>query len=175
MPGDLPSVTFVLGPFGDTVNFGHRAYASWYPAAHLLTSMERTPTISDRDILDPDLRHVEAGTLEALARLIPSQAEALKRSSGHWQIGGGYITAWGRTGIDDENSQLHERFEIGVHSTGAYHSIDTGKYTVGPHFAEDACDRIAPRSSVALQRDNPEGRSAESSVKVTALRAGLER
>jgi hypothetical protein len=149
-PGTLPSVTFVLGPFGDTVNFGHRAYLSWYPAAHVLTSLERAPPSPDRDVLDSDLRHVETGTLKALSRLMPGQQSVLERSSGHWNFGGGYITAWGRTDIDDESSRLHERFEIGVHSTGAYHSIDTGKYTVGPHFAEQACNRVAPRSTVAL-------------------------
>ena len=75
--------------------------------------------------------------------------DALRRLSGQWRIGGGWITAWGETDIDDEESELHERHAVGVHSTNAYHSVDTGKYTLGPHFAEIACDRIAPRKSIA--------------------------
>ena len=86
-----------------------------------------------------------AASLEAIARLMPAHASHLRGSHGHWTVGGGFITAWGLTGIDDERSRLHERFEIGVHSTGTYHSIDTGKYTTGPYLAEQACDRIAPR------------------------------
>ena len=148
-PDDLPTVTFMLGPFGDTVNFGHRAYLSWYPAGHLLTSRERAPSAPDADILKSDLSQVEKGTLDAVSRLIPRQRQALRRSAGQWEIGGGYITAWGRTGIDDKHSQLHERFEVGVHSTGSYHSVDTGKYTLGPYFAEIVCDRIISARSVA--------------------------
>jgi hypothetical protein len=149
-PGGMPSVTFVLGPFGDTVNYGRRAYLSWYPVGHLSTSAETAPAESPEEILArADPREVETRTLDAIARSIPRLGDALLRSRGQWDVGGGYITAWGKTGIDDLRSQLHERFEIGVHSTGAYHSIDTGKYTTGPHFSALACDRIAPRTSVA--------------------------
>jgi hypothetical protein len=149
-PGDLPSVTFVLGPFGDTVNFGRRAYLSWYPAGHVHTSRERSPARSDDDLLGSDLEPVENATIEALSHLLRSHREVLRRSRGQWHLGGAYITAWGRTDIDDQRSQLHQRFEVGVHSRGTYHSIDTGKYTLGPHFAERACDRIAPRAAVSL-------------------------
>lgn len=141
----LPTVTFVLGPFGDIVNFGHRAYVSWYPAGHLLTSMERIPLLTDAELLGADLSQVEAESLDAVARLIPGHARLLRGSSGQWEFGGGYITAWGTTGIHDERSRLHERFEVGVHSTGSYHSVDTGKYTAGPYLADCACDRILPR------------------------------
>jgi glycine/D-amino acid oxidase-like deaminating enzyme len=145
---DLPTVTFVLGPFGDTVNFGHRAYLCWYPAGHIYTSKERTPTMTDDQLLGRDLSDVEAETLDAIGRLIPTLRADLRQSAGHWRIGGGYITAWGKTDIDDERSQLHQRYQIGFHSAGTYHSIDTGKYTMGPHFADLVCDRIASRKVV---------------------------
>jgi glycine/D-amino acid oxidase-like deaminating enzyme len=148
-PRDLPTVTFLLGEYGDTVNFGHRAYLSWYPACHLLTSAETTPSVQEAEILGGDLGQVETQTLEVLGRLMPAQRRALRRSAGQWDIGGGYITAWGRTGIDDRRSQLHERFEIGVHSSGTYHSIDTGKYSLGPHFADIACNRLVADRSVS--------------------------
>jgi glycine/D-amino acid oxidase-like deaminating enzyme len=148
-PRDLPTVTFLLGEYGDTVNFGHRAYLSWYPACHLLTSAETTPSVQEADILGGDLGRVEAQTLDVLGRLMPGQRRALRRSAGQWDIGGGYITAWGNTGIDDRRSQLHERFEIGVHSSGTYRSIDTGKYCLGPHFADIACGRLVASRSVS--------------------------
>lgn len=148
VPEDFPTVTFVLGPFGDTVNFGHRAYLSWYPAGHLFTSEEMVPAIPDSRFLKSDLRKVEADSLTALGRLIPGQEAWLRRSAGAWEIGGGYITAWGKTGLEDEHSQLHERFDVGVHSTGSYHSVDTGKYTLGPHLAEIVATRIQPKTPV---------------------------
>jgi len=151
VPGDLPSVTFVLGPFGDIVNFGHRVYLSWYPAGHVLTSLDRTPPIFEVGLLGTDLARVETETLDALVALLPVDARALRGSVGQWEMGGGYITAWGKTGIDDAHSRLHERFEIGVQSTGHYHSIDTGKYTTGPFLAERVCGRIVSQTLIACQ------------------------
>ena len=48
------------------------------------------------------------------------------------ELGGGYIVAWGQTDVDDPRSGLHRRCDIGVHTTGRYHSIDTGKLTMAP-------------------------------------------
>ena len=148
VPEDFPTVTFVLGPFGDTVNFGHRAYLSWYPACHLYTSEEMVPSTPDSRFLKSDLRQVEAESLTALGRLMPGQESWLRRSAGHWEIRGGYITAWGKTGIEDANSQLHERFDVGAHSNGSYHSVNTGKYTLGPHLAELVATRIQRKTLV---------------------------
>jgi glycine/D-amino acid oxidase-like deaminating enzyme len=139
----LPTVTFVHGPFGDTVNFGDRVYLSWYPAGLLSTSTKRVPGMDDAEVLDCDLDRIEAATLAAIGRLLPQHESALRESAGRWQAAGGYITAWGSTGIEDPCSQLHDRFEVGVHSRGDYHSIDTGKYTLAPHFANLACERVA--------------------------------
>ena len=59
----------------------------------------------------------------------------------------GVIVAWGSTDIDDHASELHRRYEIGVHSHGSFHSIDPGKLTMGPHFAELCADRILSKSA----------------------------
>ena len=40
-----------------------------------------------------------------------------------------------KTDIDDVNSELHRRFDIGVHESDGYYSIDTGKFTSAPFFA----------------------------------------
>jgi hypothetical protein len=58
----------------------------------------------------------------------------------------GVIVAWGSTDIDDRASELHRRYDIGVQSYGNYHSIDPGKLTMAPHFAEVCADRILSKS-----------------------------
>ena len=44
--------------------------------------------------------------------------------------------------IYDPASELHRRFEIGVTSTGRFHSIDPGKLTMAPYFADICAGRI---------------------------------
>jgi hypothetical protein len=73
----------------------------------------------------PALRSLDAADLE--------RAEAI----------GGVIVAWGKTDIDDPKSELHLRRDIGIHSEGCYHSIDPGKLTMAPYFAERCAARIA--------------------------------
>jgi hypothetical protein len=57
-------------------------------------------------------------------------------------VKGGVIVAWGQTDIYDPASELHRRFEIGVTSTGRYHSVDPGKLTMAPYFADVCATRI---------------------------------
>ena len=140
----LPSATVVLGPFGDVVSYGDgSAYLSWYPAGMTALSAAVTPPdwpmrpespLRDRLVREsiagmasivPGLRSLDAADLE--------QAEAI----------GGVIVAWGKTDIDDPQSELHQRRDIGIRSEGCYHSIDPGKLTMAPYFAERCAARIA--------------------------------
>ena len=57
---------------------------------------------------------------------------------------GGNIFAWGSTDTDDPASELHQRHDLGVVSVGNYHSVDPGKLTMAPYFAEVCADRIVP-------------------------------
>jgi hypothetical protein len=57
-------------------------------------------------------------------------------------VAGGIIAAAGETDIDDPDSRLHMRVDVGVRSVDGYHSIDTGKYTLAPMYALEAADRI---------------------------------
>jgi len=59
-------------------------------------------------------------------------------------VKGGAIVAWGKTDIYDPTSELHRRFEIGVTSEGRFHSVDPGKLTMAPYFAEICAERISP-------------------------------
>ena len=57
-------------------------------------------------------------------------------------VAGGIIAAAGQTDIDDPNSRLHMRIDVGICSVDGYHSVDTGKYTLAPMYALEAANRI---------------------------------
>jgi hypothetical protein len=63
-------------------------------------------------------------------------------------VKGGAIIAWGETHIYDPASELHRRYEIGVTSNRKFHSVDPGKLTTAPYFAEICADRIAQGSGI---------------------------
>ena len=138
----VPSTTFVLGSYGDTVSYDDGSiYVSWYPDCLVGLSS---------DIVSPDFvgaldparkRELALRSIAAMSDLVPALAP-YRDGADIAQVGGGIIFAWGAADIDDPGSELHRRYDIGVHSDGRYHSIDTGKYTMAPHFAVEACDRI---------------------------------
>ena len=53
-------------------------------------------------------------------------------------VDAGIITAWGATDIDDPNSGLHQRHEVGPWARDGWISVDTGKLTTAPLFAQRA-------------------------------------
>lgn len=141
----LPSTTMVLGPYGDIVNFGDgRLYLSWYPVGRLGASSDLCPPDFGASLGEEDKAQLSRRMWAALGAVVPSLA-GVETSSAIEQLGGGVIFAWGATDIDDRESGLHQRFDIGPRSHGNYHSIDTGKYCMGPVFAVELADRIAPR------------------------------
>ena len=148
MPVGVPSVTFVSGPFGDTVQFPRRAYVSWYPAGLLTTSRAAVPPALDAEVARRDPDAIERETLGRVSSLFAGEHAALASTTGHWTVGGGYISAWARTGIHHARSRLHQRFDVGVDSRDGYHSIDTGKYTLGPHLGHVVAQRIVPARAV---------------------------
>ena len=138
----VPSMTCVLGPFGDIVNLGARGlYFSWYPAGLLGTSQA--------------LRVPDWEASLSAAR----QSAILRRSWDEWLVRcpalgsvpydnaseapvGGHIFAWGTRDIDDGRSALHSRYDIGVHTTGNYHSVNTGKYGMAPSLGCQTAERV---------------------------------
>lgn len=147
-PGDpvsgMPTVTFVHGPFGDTVAFPDRSYASWYPVGLLRQETALRPGYPAPELSDAEAATVIDASLDALARLMPGACKALvsNHATGRWQVHGGFITAWARSGIEDPDSMLHRRDLVDVTSDGMYHSVDTGKYTLAPLQARLACGRV---------------------------------
>lgn len=139
----VPSVTVVLGPYGDTVAYDNgELYLSWYPSglnevsrALRLPDWPHTLAVEEADRRRQDIWGHLADIAPALSRLTSAEVQA-------GEVRGGVIFAWGRTDIDDPTSGLHERFAIGPRSWGRYHSIDTGKLTTAPLFAERLARRI---------------------------------
>ncbi len=90
-------------------------------------------------------------------------ADIFRRSHAHWlrlcpalsavdvaadrvDPAGGVIFSWGETDIDDHASELHDRHEIGIHSNGRYHTVNTGKFTMTPYFGLKLAERILERA-----------------------------
>jgi glycine/D-amino acid oxidase-like deaminating enzyme len=140
-----PSATFVLGPFGEVVTYGDGLiYLTWYPECLRAISTDLTPPDWDTHPPEPLRSHIIRGTLRALSAIVPSLGDLDADSLPEAGVKGGAIVAWGKTDIYDPASELHRRFEIGVTSEGRFHSVDPGKLTMAPYFAEICAERIRP-------------------------------
>lgn len=139
----LPTVTVVLGPYGDVVNYRNGvAYCSWYPACMREISHTLEPPawpVSPDDRLRAEITDA---TLAGLSRIVPALGGAVSIDPAQSRVRGGVITAWGSSDIDDRRSVLHTRWDIGISSRGRYHSIDPGKLTMVPYFAEMCAGRV---------------------------------
>ncbi len=141
-----PSVTMVLGRYGDVVVRGDgTAYLSWYPAGLQGWSHDAEPPAewdaACRGAADPaTASRIVSAILSGLDAWFPGIARCTPRL-----VDAGVIVAIGRSDVDDPASALHDRSHIGVDSHGGYHSIDPGKLTTAPLFAIEAADRIAAR------------------------------
>ena len=114
----IPSLTIVLGPFGDVVNFGSEGlYYSWYPTSLIGTSLELKPPDWNATLSTSDRHAILRRSYDELLKRCP-RLQSLPYSNESVQPAGGVIFAWGRTDIDVTDSKLHTRHEIGIHSTG---------------------------------------------------------
>ena len=136
---NLPSFTFVLGPFGDIVTWpSGRVYLSWYPAC-LRGWCSDLEVPEDWQVPcggEPEsavVQEVAADTLSELSRITPGLSAITVET-----VDAGIITAWGATDVDDPESTLHQRHEVGPWVEDGWISVDTGKLTMAPLFAERA-------------------------------------
>jgi len=139
----LPSLTMVLGPYGDIVVYpSEQAYISWYPACMRGWSTTLVPPPAWESVCKGDADSkltlpIVQETLAAFGCIVPgilsSKIEA---------VDAGIICSWGESDISDPESELHERFDIGVQSYDGYYSIDTGKFTCAPFFAQQFLNAI---------------------------------
>jgi glycine/D-amino acid oxidase-like deaminating enzyme len=143
-----PSATFVSGPFGEVVSYHDGlTYLTWYPVCLRAISSEIAPPHWQTYPPEPLRSELLQGTLHAMARFVPSLRHVEVDQLEDVTVKGGAIVAWGATDIYDPASELHRRFEIGVTSIGRFHSVDPGKLTMAPYFADICAARIAGEQS----------------------------
>ena len=95
--------------------------------------------------LDDVTRKVMCGaTVRALQSIVPAMRLVQPSELDRAESCQGIITALARTDIDDPNSELHSRYDVGVFGSRGYHSVDPGKLTLAPYFAMECVDRILP-------------------------------
>jgi hypothetical protein len=139
----IPSVTILLGAYGDIVKFNDRFfYLSWYPACLAGLSADVSPPAWPRILSEDAAQSIIDRTIAGLARIVVPLRALNGSSIQRATVAGGIITAAGKTDIDDPNSGLHRRTSVGVRSLGGYHSVNTGKYTLAPMFALQVADRV---------------------------------
>lgn len=139
---EIPSVTMVQGPFGDTVNFKENGlFLSWYPIGRTGWSEEYNPPDWDSDLSDEERVDVFRKSLEQMALRVPSVKKLTFKPEDVHPVGG-VIYALGNQDVDNAKSELHTRYQAGIESYGNYHSINTGKYTLIPYLGVKIADRI---------------------------------
>lgn len=132
----LPSLTMVLGPYGDVVPMDSNSYLSWYPECRQGWSTDLEPPVAWRSVLAGQVSPAFASELahkvvKALDRFIPGITGSTVTA-----VDAGVIVARGTTDVDDPNSVLHERHKVGISGEDGYFSIDTGKFGCAPLFAD---------------------------------------
>lgn len=136
-----PSVTMVLGPYGDVViRPNGTAYFSWYPVglrgwSHALSPPHSWTGPCKGEVNGEDAS-LAASILSAIDRWYPGAAE-----SETMLVDAGVIVAYGRSDVDDPGSGLHNRTRVGVTSVDGYHTVDPGKLTTAPLFGLQAARR----------------------------------
>ena len=132
----IPSTTVLLGPYGELVRFADgRTILSWYPAGLSNWSTAIEPPSFPCHLEGRAAAELAARTCEGLGTIIPAVAGITLEDL---EVRGGWIFAFGDTDIDDPNSRLHHRSSVGARRYGRYLTVDTGKLTLAPLFAEQA-------------------------------------
>jgi len=138
-----PTVTVISGPFGELVSFPDgRIYLTWYPECLKGISAELSPPDWPTYAPEPARSVILRGTISAISDIVLCLKPLNHMSLSDARVKGGVIVAWGETDIYDVKSELHRRFEIGITTAERYHSIDPGKLTMIPYFAQKCADRI---------------------------------
>ncbi|MBN7809729.1 FAD-dependent oxidoreductase [Algoriphagus sp. H41] len=139
---DFPSCTMVQGPFGDSVNFRDRGgFFSWYPIGRTGWSEERLPPDWDGTYSPEYREEIFQASFEQLRHRVPA-LRSLSFPAESVDPAGGVIFALGNTDVEDADSKLHTRHEVGIRSFDGYHTVNTGKYTLIPYLAVKTADRL---------------------------------
>ena len=138
-----PSVTRVLGPFGDVViRPNGTAFLSWYPSSLRGWSTELQPPV---EWLAP-----MQGRLDA--RQVSNISKEIKAGIANWypsvawletlQVDAGVIVAWGKLDVDEHDSGLHRRDYLGSWHHDGFWTVEPGKLTTAPLAGFECAERI---------------------------------
>ncbi len=140
----IPSVTMVLGPFGDFADYRNgESLLSWYPAGLMGIEDGIEPPIAWSAPSTERVATIRHETIAALAVRCPAISCLPDAAIATARLVGGPIFAAGASDITDPESGLHERTRVGIRSIGRYHSVDPGKYCLAPLMAMRVADIIA--------------------------------
>lgn len=137
------SATMVIGGFGDFVSLpSGSCYLSWYPSGCFRRTTDVSPPAEWDHTPESLLDGIFEENAAALSLRIRGLDRLVKQAVGRTSVPA-VIFCWGQTDVDDPESELHNRHEVGpvTHRPG-YHSVDTGKLTVAPLFAAQLAERI---------------------------------
>lgn len=136
----LESTTIVLGAFGDVVQYASGdLFLSWYPVScdGIETGLEPRPASNGSE-----RGEMKSAIVLKLSEIVPALAPIASEVAALPALRSGVIYALGATDINHQRSPLHARHDVGARSFGSYHSVDTGKYTLAPLFAQEVAERV---------------------------------
>lgn len=138
---NAPSAVICTGPFGDIKNYdGRRFYLSWYETGLRASSNDMNHLVTP--MLDPnDKERIAADTALNLGRLLPC-VDGILTAAEELRVEGGWVFANGSGALSDPESSLHRRERVGIHQSGNWFSVDTGKYSLAPWLAGELTSRI---------------------------------
>ncbi len=136
---DITPSTRILGGFGDVTPYGNGdAYLSWYPSNMIARSDDGLPPPRP----DFDRANMLRRTLEGLGL----SADILGDPDPDAWIQGGYVVARGEGDIYKTTSPLHDRSAaFATEIKPGLISVDAGKLTTAPLFAERAAQLVLDR------------------------------
>lgn len=138
-----PSVTMVLGPYGDVVvRQDGTVYLSWYPLGlqgwtHEVAPPESWTRPCRGKVGARAAQSIASAVMAAIDQWYPGIAKSRPLT-----VDAGVIVGYGHTDVGDAASGLHGRSRIGVTSVAGYHSVDPGKLTTAPLFAVLTADHV---------------------------------
>lgn len=141
---NIPSVTIIQGAYGDLVCFGHgNYYLSWYPVCKRgFATNGICPPDWNRNLSKREAEQMTVDALQNLSGYIPALGAINMKNIENLSVLGGVIYAHGKTDVMDPQSGLHNRYQPAIQSKGSYYSVNPGKYTLCPYFANQVADQI---------------------------------
>jgi hypothetical protein len=137
---EVPTCSIVTGVFG---NISPRldkmhAYISWHEECMQGIRTDGTTPKEWEDIIsDPSATSLDASWIKNTIAKVSEFVPALERFK-PVRLLPGIICSAGKSDIGDKTSEVHNRgSHMGVHSFNNYYSIDTGKFSSAPAFAEE--------------------------------------